>query len=174
MRHRGIRPNLLHGFRCARQLVLQNDLSCFIQNAVRTGAISQIHTNAELRKRFHTRLHGADLLDCRSFFVPCARPLSRSSFWRSTRVKLRQEAWEISLFSRRHPLQSSPQPARRSRVARSAERVSHNPLAGPHESTAGVDVRTVLSTGRLPSVFTFARRSTNCRFRGVPQMSSDA
>jgi hypothetical protein len=37
MRHRGILPNLLHGFQCARQLVLQNDLSCFIQNAVRAG-----------------------------------------------------------------------------------------------------------------------------------------
>ncbi len=39
---------LLHGFRCGRQLVLQNNFSCFIQNAVRTGAVSQIQSNGRL------------------------------------------------------------------------------------------------------------------------------
>ena len=32
---------LLHGFRCGRQFVLQNNFPCFIQDAVRTGAISR-------------------------------------------------------------------------------------------------------------------------------------
>src|SRR5690348_4450295 len=64
---------LLHGFRCGRQFVLQNDFSCFIQNAVRTEAISQIHTNGELsfKNAFSTRAHSANLLHCRSPFL-CA------------------------------------------------------------------------------------------------------
>jgi hypothetical protein len=51
--HRDARPRqateyLLDGFRCDRQFVLRNDFSCFIQNAVRTGAVSQIQPNAQL------------------------------------------------------------------------------------------------------------------------------
>src|SRR5258708_16979665 len=64
---------LLHGFRCGRQFLLQNDFSCFIQDAVRTGAISQIHTNGELpfENVFPTRPHSANLLHCRSPFSLC-------------------------------------------------------------------------------------------------------
>ncbi len=49
IRLRGIRGEyLLHGFRRSCQFVLQNYLSCFIQDAVRTRAISQMQTIGEL------------------------------------------------------------------------------------------------------------------------------
>src|SRR5580704_6623281 len=61
---------LLHGFRCGRQFVLQNNFSCFIQDAVRTRAISQIQPNGQLSLKnvFSTRPHSANLLHCRSPF----------------------------------------------------------------------------------------------------------
>src|SRR5215470_18607067 len=84
---------LLHAFRCGRQFVLQNDLSCFIQNAVRTGAISQIQPNGELpfENIFPTSLHSANLLHCRSPFL-CASSTSNN--------------WE-RIASRRRPAFSS-------------------------------------------------------------------
>src|SRR4029077_15560596 len=68
---------LLHGFQCGRQLVLQNNFSCFIQDAVRTGAISQIqpHGQLPLENVFPTRPHSANLLHCRSPFY-CASSTS--------------------------------------------------------------------------------------------------
>src|ERR1700746_1140024 len=61
---------LLHGFRCGGQFVLKNYFSRLIQNAVRTGAISQIQPNSELpfENIFSTRPHSANLLHCRSPF----------------------------------------------------------------------------------------------------------
>jgi hypothetical protein len=63
--------HLLHGFRCGRQFMLQNDFSCFIQNAVRTKAISQIQPNGQLpfENVFSTRLHSATSLFLRLKFV---------------------------------------------------------------------------------------------------------
>ena len=68
---------LLHGFRRGGQFVLQNDYSCFIQNAVRAGAISQIHTTGQLplENVVSTRPHSANLLHCRSPFL-CASSTS--------------------------------------------------------------------------------------------------
>src|SRR3974377_205557 len=68
---------LLHGFRCGRQFVLQNDFACLIQNAVRTGTVSQIQTNGELpfENVFPTHAHSANLLHCRSPFL-CASSTS--------------------------------------------------------------------------------------------------
>jgi hypothetical protein len=64
---------LQHGFRCGRQFMFEYYLSCFMQDAVRTGAISQIQTNRELplENVFSTRPHSANLLHCRSPFL-CA------------------------------------------------------------------------------------------------------
>src|SRR5262249_14182010 len=64
---------LLHGFRGRCHFVPQDDFSCFIQDAIRTGAISQIHANGELpfKNVLSTRLHSANLLHCRSPFL-CA------------------------------------------------------------------------------------------------------
>src|SRR6516162_2124338 len=80
--HRNATPRhtteyLLHGFRCGRQFVLQNDFSCFIQNAVRTGAISQIQPNGQppFQNLLSIRLHSANLLHCRSPFY-CASSTS--------------------------------------------------------------------------------------------------
>src|SRR6516225_4781997 len=68
---------LFHGFRCGCQFVLQNDFSCFIQNAVSTGAISQIQFNGELplENVFPTHACSANLLHCRSPFL-CASSTS--------------------------------------------------------------------------------------------------
>src|SRR5262250_375602 len=67
---------LFHRFQCGRPFVLQHYLSCFIQNAVRTGTISQVQPNGELplENVFSIRLLGANLLHCRSLF--CASSTS--------------------------------------------------------------------------------------------------
>src|SRR6266481_1406223 len=45
---RYLSKGLFHRFRCRRQLLLQNDLACFIQNTVERPAISQIQTDRQL------------------------------------------------------------------------------------------------------------------------------
>src|ERR1700682_3375716 len=45
---RYLRKCLLHRFRCHRHFLFQNDLSCFIQNAVERPAIAEVQTNREL------------------------------------------------------------------------------------------------------------------------------
>src|SRR5215475_2661073 len=68
---------LLYGFWCGRQFMLQNDFSCSIQDAVGTGAISEIQANGELplENVFPTCPHSANLLHCRSPFY-CASSTS--------------------------------------------------------------------------------------------------
>src|ERR1700685_1108958 len=45
---RHLSKGLLHRFRCRQQLLFQNDLACFLQNAVERPAISEVQTNREL------------------------------------------------------------------------------------------------------------------------------
>src|SRR5271157_3755619 len=67
-----------HRFRSRRQLLLQDDFACFIQDAVELETISQIQSNRELAPvgNFTSPCpHSANLLHCRSPFL-CASSTS--------------------------------------------------------------------------------------------------
>src|ERR1700687_881027 len=73
---------LLHRFRCRRQFLFQNDLACFILNAVERPAISQIQADRQLLllENFALEcLHSANLLHSRSpLFCASSTPMNGS------------------------------------------------------------------------------------------------
>src|ERR1035437_2158400 len=70
---------LLHGLRCGRHFLFQNDFSRFIQNAVPTESISQIQPDRQFLTRIFFDLlcrYSANFLHCRSPLSPCASSAS--------------------------------------------------------------------------------------------------